>query len=753
MLGDAGAHGDEAICRGVDPSGVQPPADTPEAKTSVVVEVHDVHPAVPRSQRPSDAREEAGDREVGVEQVGVPAHDARRRGAASGHEGARPLPRQGAGGHLDVEGLGEGGKGIENQPLGSAHTRFSRRDEQVRSTCGILYVPVMLRTLRLLHEIATPAERRWFVVLVFALAVSALLETVSVAIIFPFVAAVADPSVVGQSAPGRLVLDLLGMEAGPEVVAPLGVLTLAVVLASALVAAATTWSLNRFMWGWLHSLSSRLLLGYLRQSYAFFLGRNTAELAKNMLHEVDVAVGGAVAPTMMGLARGFVAVGLVTLLLLLEPVIAVGGALVIGVAYAGIYLASRGRQGELGKRRLELNDLRHRHATEVLTGIKAVKTLGKEAAFLARYESLSSSYARATGTRQIISLLPKNVVEAVAVGGGLMLVLLLLSQGRTPADVLPVVGVFAFAGYKLLPAVQQLFFTATNAHFHLPALERLAEDLRRDAGTPGEGGVAGEIHPPAAPIELRDVHFRYEGAPVDALKGVSATFEPGLHYGLVGRTGSGKSTALDVALGLLAPTGGEVRIGGEVPSPHALAAWRRSVGYVPQDVFLLDASVRANIGFGEDDHEIDENRLAAAVEAAALEDVVAALPDGLDTEIGERGVRLSGGQRQRVGIARALYRDPEVIFFDEGTSALDGETEGRVVQRLRARGRTLVMVAHRLASVEQADRILVFDAGSIVARGTAAELARTSEVWRAIAAADETDVPPSPTSHPANANA
>jgi ABC-type multidrug transport system fused ATPase/permease subunit len=316
-----------------------------------------------------------------------------------------------------------------------------------------------------------------------------------------------------------------------------------------------------------------------------------------------------------------------------------------------------------------------------------------------------------------------------------------------------VVGVFAFAGYKLLPAVQQLFFTATNAHFHLPALERLAEDLRR-AAAPGEAGAARGTPPVAAtPIELRDLRYRYAGAGRDALRGISVTFEAGRHYGLVGRTGSGKSTALDVALGLLTPTSGEVRIGGSVLDGERLAAWRHGVGYVPQEIFLLDATVRANIAFGESDADVDPERLDAAVRAAALEDVVAELPDGLDTEIGERGVRLSGGQRQRIGIARALYRDPEVVFFDEGTSALDGETEARVVQRLRDRGRTLVMVAHRLASVEHADRILVFDDGAIVAEGTAAELARTSDVWRAIAAADESGAASTSSSQPLNVNA
>ncbi|MDT8370355.1 MAG: ABC transporter transmembrane domain-containing protein, partial [Longimicrobiales bacterium] len=348
----------------------------------------------------------------------------------------------------------------------------------------------MLRTLRLLHEIASPSERRHFAFLILALAVAALLETASVAIVFPFVAAVTDPSVVDQSSPGRIVLDLLGAAPGPESVLPLGLLTLAVVLVSAAVSAATTWYLNRFMWGWLHSLSSRLLLQYLRQSYAFFLGRNTAELAKNLLHEVDTAVNGAVVPTMLGLARGFVAIGLVTLLLILEPVIAIGGLLVVGTSYTLIYVGSRGRQGALGQRRLELNDQRHRQASETLGGIKTVKVFGRESVFLERYDWLSSGYARATGSRQIIASLPKNFVEAVAVGGGLLLVLVLISQGRPAADVLPIVGVFAFAGYKLLPAVQQLFFTATNARFYLPAIERLHADLGAPAeyetGSPGD---------------------------------------------------------------------------------------------------------------------------------------------------------------------------------------------------------------------------------------------------------------------------
>jgi len=601
----------------------------------------------------------------------------------------------------------------------------------------------MIRTLRLLHEIATPGERRRFALLIAALAVAALLETASVAAVFPFVAAVANPEVVDQSSPGRLLLDLLDMESGPGAIVPLGLVTLALVLLSAAVSAATNWYLFRFMYGWLHSLSSRLLLQYLRQSYAFFLGRNTSELAKNIIQEVDIAVTGSVTPTIMAIARGLVALGLVSLLLVLEPVIAVGGMVVIGVAYTLIYLASKGRQAQLGQRRLELNDQRHQQATEAFGGIKAVKMFGQEQSFLARYDEIAAGYARATGSQQIVSALPKNIVEAVGVGGGLLLVLILLAQGRTPADVLPVVGVFAFAGYKLLPAAQQVFYSVTNVRFYRPAIERLHEDMMRlPEGHEPEGGKEELSSHPA--IELENVAFRYEGATEDALRGVSLAFEPGRHYGLVGRTGSGKTTCLDITLGLLRPLEGSVRVGGRRLGPGAHAAWRRRVGYVPQDIFLLDASVRHNIAFGEGEQEIDESRIEAAVEAAALADVVGGLPKGLDTEIGERGVRLSGGQRQRIGIARALYRDPDVVFFDEGTSALDGETEARVVRNLRDRGKMLVMVAHRLASIEAADCIFVFDHGRVVASGTAKELADQSEIWRAIAQQDEVQSAPDP---------
>lgn len=450
---------------------------------------------------------------------------------------------------------------------------------------------------------------------------------------------------------------------------------------------------------------------------------------------------GSVSPTLMALARGFVALGLVTLLLVLEPFIAIGGMGLVGVAYAAIYLGSRGRQGQLGQRRLELNDLRHQTATEALEGIKAVKVFGKEESFLARYDWIASSYARATGSQQIVSTLPKSIVEAVGVGGGLVLVLFLLGQGRTPEDVLPVVGVFAFAGYKLLPAVQQVFYSVTNVRFYRPAIERLHADMMRLPDDPDADG-AGVEFPERAAIELDEVSFRYENAAADSLAEVSIRFEPGHHYGLVGRTGSGKTTALDIALGLLRPTGGRVKVGEEVLSAPGRSAWRKSVGYVPQDIFLMDASLRHNIAFGLRAEEIEESRIEAAVRAAALDDVIEGLPDGLDTEIGERGVRLSGGQRQRIGIARALYHDPDVVFFDEGTSALDGETEARVVDSLRRRGKMLVMVAHRLASIESADRIFVLDAGRVVASGTAQELARDSEIWRALAQMDEGSAQP-----------
>ncbi|KMO27186.1 ABC transporter, partial [Methylobacterium variabile] len=334
-------------------------------------------------------------------------------------------------------------------------------------------------------------------------------------------------------------------------------------------------------------------------------------------------------------------------------------------------------------------------------------------AFAARFEAPARAYAQASAESLLTGQLPRFVIEALAFGGVIVVVLFALSQGLDTAGILPLLGLFAFAGYRMLPAFQNVFNALALLRFYLPAVRLVVDGL---AGERPLSPRSPARLPFGQAIRLEGVGFDYEpGRP--ALTGIDLTIPAHTTIGLVGRTGSGKSTLIGLILGFLAPTTGRITVDGTTLDPATLPAWQNRIGYVPQDIFLIDGTIAENIAFGLD--AIDGAAVERAARLAGAHDFVAGLPEGYATRVGERGARLSGGQRQRIGIARALYHDPDVIVFDEATSALDDETEAVVMRAVQglAGTRTLIMIAHRLTSLAGADTVHVLEGGRIVASG------------------------------------
>ena len=380
---------------------------------------------------------------------------------------------------------------------------------------------------------------------------------------------------------------------------------------------------------------------------------------------------------------------------------------------------------ELGTDRREANRERFRIAQEALGGIKEVKVLGLEEAYAERFYGPSRRLAQHMASLQLIGELPRYALEALGFGGMLLfLFLLLVTSDGEVGTILPVLGAFAVAALRLLPAVQLLFRDSAQMRFHQPALETLFEELH-EATPPGPLPAEGRTLPLRRELALRDVTYRYPGAARDGLSGVRLTVRARTSCGFVGPTGAGKTTLIDIVLGLLPPASGALTVDGVTVDRTNVRAWQRSIGYVQQSVHLVDDTIAANIGFGEPSGVADRAAVERAARLASLHDFVAGLPEGYDTEIGERGVRLSGGQRQRIAIARALYRDPDVIVFDEATSALDPATEKAVMDAIGALDgqKTIIIVTHRLSTVERCDRIFVMQGGRLVEEGRYGELA------------------------------
>jgi ATP-binding cassette, subfamily B, bacterial PglK len=590
------------------------------------------------------------------------------------------------------------------------------------------------RLLRLLVPAEKAQLRR-----VLALAVLAgLLEMIAVLSVLPFMAAVASPSAMMAHPVAEWAGATFGLTESRDLllVSGLGVLLLVLVANAAGVLRLRMVLLSTH--NIKHFLSRRLLSAYLARPYSWFLEQHSSGPARVVLDESDRVIQGVLLALLGAAIRGVAAVLIVLLLLVVDFRLTLVVAAVMGGAYVVIYLGVRRIQERLGEMRVEATQTRFKVATEVLGGIKEVKSLGVEQEFLRRFDATGPPFVRATAWSQVLAETPRHLLEVLSVGTVLAILLYQLSSGQSLEDSLPTLSVFAFAGYKLVPAFHQVFTGITVARFNLASLKAIEDDL---VGIQPVEAAPPEDHSPlplAIDLELREVTFSYPKTDAPALAGINLKILRGERIGIVGPTGSGKTTLVDVLLGLLEPESGEILVDGVLLNGPEWPRWRASVGYVPQSIFLADETIEGNIAFGLPPGKADSGRVREAARMAELDEFVGELADGYSTEVGERGVRLSGGQRQRIGIARSLYRDPSLLLLDEATSALDVATEKAVIDSVYGLEgeRTMIIIAHRLSTLRRCDRIILLERGRVSAQGTWDELLTSSDLFRVLARLD-----------------
>ena len=594
-------------------------------------------------------------------------------------------------------------------------------------------------TLCKILEILTSGERRLLWLVFAGVLVAALFETAGVASIVPFLTVIANPNAVRDNGLLHWLLTTLGFTSVNWFLLFLGFLSLGVLVLSNAMRALVTWGILRFIYMRNHSLSLRLLESYLHRPYIFFLNENTATFGRNILGETEKAVHGVLMPALQIVAKGAVLLFLIALMLAVNPVLTLVIAVAIGAIYGVIYLLLQRKLARIGGERLEANAGRFKAASEAFGGIKAVKLMGSEDTFVRRYAAHSLQFAKHNATAEVISVLPLYALETVAFGGIILIVLYLLSTGGDLAQALPLAGLFTFAGYRMMPAMQQIYSGATTLRFNLVVLDTLHEVLKAGGTTAGRRDPRDSLPLPFKDrLELRGITFTYPQAMEPVIHSLSLTIKAGTSIALAGKTGSGKTTISDIILGLLPPTGGGMLVDGVEIGPENLHRWQRNLGYVPQDIYLQDDTIASNIAFGIAEGQVDREAVERAANIANIHDfIIGELPDGYNTRVGERGVRLSGGERQRVGLARALYHDPAMLVLDEATSALDGATEQAVLNAIEniARVKTLVIIAHRLTTVRKCDVVYVIDDGRIVARGTYDELLESNTKFQEMARA------------------
>ena len=575
-------------------------------------------------------------------------------------------------------------------------------------------------------------ERVKVLLLLAMILIMALLDAIGVASIMPFMAVLTNPDLINTNRLLDLIYKRLGTNSQGDFLLILGIFVFLLLLLSLGFKAITTFYQLRFNLMLEYSIGSRLVGRYLHQPYAWFLTRNSSDLGRNVLSEVSTVIDKAMIPLTTLVAQGAVACVLLLLLLLVDPFLALSVGVVLASVYGLIFKVMSKTLNRLGRDSLAANTKRFMAVSEAFGAAKEVKIGGLESAYIKRFDGPAELYAKHQSASLAIVSLPRFALEAIAFGGMMLIVLYLMLQGASFADALPVISLYAFAGYRLVPAAQQIYGAISQLRIMGPVIDVLYTEM-------SVLKTSSVINAPSNPIilnqsiALNNIHYTYPNADHPALDGISITIPAQRVIGLVGSTGCGKTTTVDLILGLLEPQQGTLCVDGEVVNRTNIRGWQKSIGYVPQQIYLSDDTVTSNIAFGIDESDINQDAVVRAAKIANLHDfVINDLLNGYETKVGERGVRLSGGQRQRIGIARALYHNPQVLILDEATSALDNLTEFAVMEAINKLRHdiTIILIAHRLSTVRECDQIYLMEKGKVIAQGDFDQLSASSKVFQ-----------------------
>ncbi|ARJ66531.1 hypothetical protein WV31_13060 [Magnetospirillum sp. ME-1] len=551
---------------------------------------------------------------------------------------------------------------------------------------------------------------------------SSLLEGLSLGILFPFIEVVGNPNALDRYPALRERMVGLGLDVVHHPIQVAVALVMAVFVFKNAVLLYATWYRARFVRHHQVALSERLMRRYMNAPYDFHLRRNSSELVVAINSSVSSALNNVLFSFVDIVTEALAVAAILTTLLLANAVVTVSAAAFLGLCVGAFYVLFSRRMRGWSRQQDKAFNATLLALNEGLGAVKEIRVLGRTETFTQAVRTPLAELAEINGQAKFLQALPRHFMEIVMVLGMVMAILVLVRQGKPVQEMMATLGLFAAAGFRMIPSANRLLMASGNIHLGAVPVDNVATDLGL-LPEPPPPGPRPEPIPFERQLRLDDLCFAYEGRDTAALAHASLTVAKGESIGIVGRSGAGKSTLVDVVLGVLRPQTGRILVD-DADVTDAIGGWQRRIGYVPQQIFITDASIRRNIAFGLPDDQIDEERISYALDAAHLSAMVESLPEGMHTRLGEGGVRLSGGQRQRIGIARALYHDPDVLVMDEATSALDTETEHeitRTVAELHG-AKTFIVIAHRLSTVRHCDRIVLMDQGRIVDSGPFDEL-------------------------------
>lgn len=585
-----------------------------------------------------------------------------------------------------------------------------------------------MKIFKKLYHLLSTNERKKAGLLLIMIIIMSFLDMLGVASILPFMTVLANPGLIESNIILNIMFNIsseFGVETNQEFLFTLGILVFILLIVSLAFKALTTYAQNLFVSMREHSIGKRLVEGYLHQPYSWFLNHHSADLGKTILSEVAQVAGNGLYPAIDIISKSIITISIMTLLFFIDPKLTIVVCLSFGSTYLLTFYIVQKLLKRIGNKRLNNNQLRFLAVIEAFSATKEIKAGGLEEVYIKRFSDSTKIYARTNVLSQAIAILPRYIFEAVAFGGILLILLYTKAQTGDFINSLPIISLYAFAGYRLMPAFQQIYSALTQLAFISPSIDKLNNDLKKlNVHEKNQDQVAIAFN---KEIKLNKICYNYPNTSRTSLNYVSLTIPSRSTVGIIGQTGCGKTTMVDIILGLLEPVKGTLEVDEKIITRKNVRSWQRSIGYVPQSIFLSDDTVAANIAFGVDTKNIDLEAVEKASKIANLHGFVKdELPEQYQTKIGENGVRLSGGQRQRIGVARALYHNPKVLIFDEATSALDSQTEKLIMGAINnLKGDiTIILIAHRLDSLKNCDNIYLLDKGELKGQRSFEDLAK-----------------------------
>ena len=596
----------------------------------------------------------------------------------------------------------------------------------------------MFNLAKELYSLLTPNQRRRYLSLQIMVFFMAIMELLGIASIAPFMSLVADMQLLETNAMLNKVYLASGVNSHEQFLFIAGLIVLLMLSIASMLSIITTWHLSLFAFSVGTEIGDRLYRYYLHQDWLFHASGSSAQLTKQIATESMRVTNYVILPFIQMNARLILATFISVGIFVFNPIIATVGIVLFVSGYIIIYKLIRKRIARYGENISSASTDRFRLMNEGFGGIKDVLLYSRSDDFVEKFKQSGRALARAQGMNTALSQAPRYFMELIAFGALISLVLVLLTRhDGTLSQVLPVLAIYALAGFKLLPALQQIYGSVTTIRGNTAAFDAIKTDLLASMAKENEKNtiltsinLSGINH-----IRFNNISFTYPSKNNPALQGINIKIPINATVGFVGESGSGKSTAIDMLLGLIEPDIGQFMLDEIVVDSNNRHDWQKHIGFVPQNIFLSEGSIAENIAFGLNHKDIDLDKVNQAMKLAHLEPLINSLPKGLETKVGERGVQLSGGQRQRIGIARALYNQPEVLVFDEATSALDGMAEKVIMDAIQEMSghKTIVLIAHRLKTVQQCDMIYLMHKGRIIDQGTYKELIENNSQFRNMA--------------------